>query len=93
MCSSDLEGNLNSAIDHIYILTNNPDLYTQHGACPYMASDHLLVYSARKKFEVKHTKSHDRARSYKTFNVTEISNAIGSTDWTPVLQADNVDSA
>ena len=40
-----------SCIDHF--LTSAVELYSQCGVCPYMESDHMVIFGSRKKFKIK----------------------------------------
>ena len=47
----DRNGIATSAIDHF--MTNNVELYKQHGICPLYISDHYLIHCSRKKLKKK----------------------------------------
>ena len=88
------EGTVNTRatlIDHF--VTNNIDLYSQHGICPTLESDHHIIYTARKKFKGKHNKIQVRVRKYKNMNETEFINQVTNHDWSNVLDNNNPTSA
>ena len=60
------DGQHNSCLDHF--LTNSSDLYTQHGVCPYMETDYLIIFGAQKKFKVSRNKVFIGVRSYKNYD-------------------------
>ena len=79
-----------SCLDHI--MTSAPALYSQHGLSPYMESDHVIIYAARKKFKVEHEKTFVRARSYRNFNAEAFSRAVDDYDWSYVYNTFDVDT-
>ena len=74
------DGKPDSCLDHF--LTSAPDLYSQHGICPYMKSDHLVIYGARKK--VKYKKNFVRARSYLKYDANVFADELAKLYWSPV---------
>ena len=73
-----------------YFLTSAPNLYSQHGISPYMESDHVIIFAARKKFKVKHDKIFVRARSYRNYNADVFGQAIADYDWSCVYESNDV---
>ena len=49
-------------------MTTDPELYSQHGTCPNIVSDHYVIFGARKKFKVKHDKTRIMACKYKNLD-------------------------
>ncbi len=40
---------LDASLIDLY-MTTDPELYSQHGTCPTIVSDHYIIFGARKKF-------------------------------------------
>ena len=78
-----------SCIDHF--LTSSPELYSQCGVCPYMESDHMVIYGSRKKFKIKRNMNFIRAHSYGNYNPLVFSNAIADMDWQEVYAETDID--
>ena len=85
------DGDTTSCLD--CFLTSSPDLYSQHGVCPYMETDHLVIYGARKKFKIKRSKEFVRARSYRNNDSDTFAKAIADADLTSVYGETDVNKA
>ncbi len=77
-----------SLIDHY--LTTDSKLYRLSGALPTNASDHVFVYTARKKPKVKHPKSKFKGRAYSRLNENEFKREISEINWFEII--DQTDS-
>ena len=81
----------NSCLDHILI--NRPDFYSFAGICPLSLSDHHLVFTIRKRLKVKNENLNVRARTYKNFNENRFVQDLNEHDWSPCLDATDVNVA
>ena len=68
-------------------ITTDEELYSQHGVCPTMVSDHYIIFGARKKFKVKSNKTHLLACRYKGLNENGLVEDLSMADWTSVTNA------
>ena len=78
-------------IDHI--LTNNTDFYCGSGTFNPGLSDHLMVYTARKRPKYKYSSDYFTGRSYRNFDEGSFYEDIASIDWLILYQIDDVDAA
>ena len=81
-----------TCIDHVYC--NNSDLYSHRGTLDPGLSDHNLVFVCRKrKPENGRQKEMVWIRNYRHFDPDLFSHDISTTDWSPVFDSTDVNTA
>lgn len=78
-------------IDHVMV--NRNEMYHQNGVIELGVSDHSLIYTSRKKLKVEYDTEYVWTRSYRSYNDEMYERDIANADWSPVLNASNVNVA
>ena len=78
-------------IDHIYV--SNVDLYWHQGVVDPGLSDHALIYTMRKYKRISHEKETKYIRCYRNFDAVKFADDVGSTDWSAVYNATDINDA
>ena len=83
---------LDASLIDLY-MTTDPELYSQHGTCPTVVSDHYIIFGARKKFKIKHDKTKIWARKYKSLDEFKLKVDLCNTDWSSVMDNNDPSTA
>ena len=81
----------NSSIDDI--LVSNKDYYYQYGTVATGTTDHLLIYTARKKLKVQPETCYIYGRTFSKFDPIMFQRDCIFTNWDEVLNSDDVNEA
>ena len=79
-----------SLIDHIW--TNNDELYPRAGNINPGASDHNLIFTARKKDKLPQEHVYIECRSYRNFSPALFQQDIDQIDWEPLMNLTDIDA-
>ena len=86
-----VSNNTSTLIDHIYV--NNPELYAHSGQLEPGLSDHVLIFTARKRAKLCKSKTTIIIRDYKHFSQINFLHSIQNEDWTDLFNSTDVNEA